>query len=462
MKNSHDSKLGAEAMNIHLRATAALLLAAFWLAAPVRGAQVPKGATPERPLAAVVGTGQSPEPKSAPAASAGVTLKQLVQEALERNPEIQSAARRVRAMRARVPQVRALPDPTVAVGWMGRITPFSVMNGDPSSYRSVSAMQEIPYPGKLKLRGQMADREAAAARWDYERVRRRVVAQVKGAYYDYFYYQKALEITRKDQELLEKLAKIAEVRYQVGKGIQQDVLRAQVELSRLLGRLTVLNQQEKTARARLNTLLFRDPEAPLPPPAPFQQAAFPYSLEELYQMARQNDPQLQSDARLIERSQYAVNLAEKEYRPNFTVGYMYQQRPDMQDMHGFTVGINIPIFYRSKQREGVIEATEEMIGARREMQNQLTGVYFEVKQQYLAAQASEGLVRLYSQAIVPQSSLALDSSMASYEVGKVDFLSLLDNFSNVLDYEINYYRELSNFQIALARLEPLVGRELTK
>lgn len=429
---------------------------------PARIAKSSQNATPEQPLAAVLGSEQAKQQVPQPAAAGMVSLDHLVQEALKRNPEIQSAERRVRALRARVPQARSLPDPMVAAGWTGTPLPFDVQGGFPPSARTFSVSEEFPFPGKLKLRGQIAGREAAAAQWDYERVRRRVVEQVKVAYYNYFNTQKALQITRKDQQLLEKLEKIAEVRYQVGKGIQQDVLRAQVELSRLLGRLTILEQQEKTARARLNTLLFRDPNAPLGRAESVQQAAFPYTLDDLLQLARKNDPGLKRDARLVERSQLAVNLAAKAYDPDFRVSYVYQQRPMLRDSQGFSVGINIPIFYKSKQRQGVAEATQDKIGARRQMQNQLTSVNFEVQQQYLAAKASEGLVRLYSQAIVPQSSLALDSSMASYEVGKVDFLSLLDNFSNVLDYEINYYRELSNFQIALARLEPLVGRELTK
>lgn len=418
-------------------------------------------------LAAVPSAAQAtvaePQSSSAPQASGDVVrLEELTREALEKNPAIKRAWWRVQALRARVPQARSHPDPVVSAGWMGNITPFSTQTRDPSSFRSISAMQEIPFPGKLRLRGQVADREAEAAWWDYENTRRRVVAEVKAAYYDYFYYQKATEITLKDKDLLEKLTRIAEVRYKVGQGIQQDVLKARVELSLLLQRLTVLEQQEKTARVRLNTLLFRHPEASLPPAAPFEQADFTYTLESLYDRARKNDPELKREERMIERSQYAVNLARKDYAPDLRVGYMYQQRPLMPDMHGFTFGINIPIFYKTKQREGVIEATEELIGARRGLDNRQTNLYFEVKEQYLAAKASGELARLFSQAIVPQSSLALESSMSAYEVGKVDFLTLLENFITVLDYEVNYYRELTNYQMALARLEPLVGIELTK
>jgi cobalt-zinc-cadmium efflux system outer membrane protein len=391
-----------------------------------------------------------------------ISLDELVREALDKNPEIQSYSRRVTAMRARVPQAKTLPDPEVSVGWMGRIKPFSVMDGDPSSYRGITAMEMFPYPGKLKLRGKIADREAEATQWEYEAARRRVVSKVKTAYYDYSYAHEAIDITQKNKDLMEKLYKIAEARYQVGKGIQPDVLKAQVELSRLLQQLTILNQREKTAKVRLNTLLNRDPETPLPPPASFQQADLTETLEQLYHLAQQNDTGLQQDQRLIERDHDQIALAKRNYLPDFTVGYMYQQRPDMPDMHGVTVGINIPIFYKSKQREEVRGATESLIGEQKNQENRKTNLFFEVKEQYLAAKSSEELARLYSTAVVPQSSLALESSMSAYEVGKVDFLTILDNFVTVLDYQVGYYRELANYQIALARLEPLVGVELTK
>ncbi len=398
---------------------------------------------------------QTAQPQSA-------DLDGLIREALQKNPGVQSALRQVDALRHRVPQAKTLPDPTVSVGWAGNIAPFSVQNGDPSSNRAITASQGIPYPGKLKLRGEIADREAEAAQWDYEAARRKLVADVKSAFYDYFAASKAVEITQKNKDLLQKLSSIAEARYRVGKGVQQDVLRSQVEISLLQQRQTVFEQLQRTAQVRLNTLLFRDPEAPLPSPASFEPAKLAHSLDELYTLAREQDTGLQREQRMIERNQYAVNLAQKDYRPDFNVGDMYQQRPAMKEMPGFTVTANIPIYYRTKQREAVREQTEQLASSQRSKENRQTELSFAVKQQYLLAKSSEQLLKLYSQAIVPQSSLALESSMASYQVGAVDFLTILTNFTVVLDYEVSYYRELANYQMALANLEPLVGVELTK
>ena len=182
-----------------------------------------------------------------------LTLDDVVRTALTKNPAVQSAAHTVSAERARVPQAGALPDPTFGVGWMGNPHPFSVQTGDPSSYRSVSAMQMLPFPGKRSLRGQIAGKEVDASQWDLEAVRRRVVADVKSAYYDYWYYDKAIRTTQDNRDLLTKLSQIAEARYRVGKGMQADVLRSQVEISMLLQKLTTLEQQRATAQARLNT-----------------------------------------------------------------------------------------------------------------------------------------------------------------------------------------------------------------
>jgi outer membrane protein TolC len=414
----------------------------------------------KRPASEVVAQIAAPQ-SSGTNQPATITADELVREALQHNSAVQSALHRVEALRHRVPQVKTLPDPKVSVGWMGNATPFSVQQGDPSSYRSAQAMQEIPFPGKLGLRGDIASKEAEAAWWDYEAVRRRVTADVKAAYFDYFFYDRAIQITQKNRDLLTKLSQIAEARYRVGKGIQQDVLKAQTELSLILQRLTVLEQQRSTVQVRLNTLLSRPPETALPSAAEVQPVVLAYSLGELYQLAQKNDPGLHREQQMTERNQYAVNLARKEYSPDFGVGYMYQQRPLMPDMHGLTFTVNIPVFYKSKQREAVKEASEELLSSQAARQNRLNEVNFEVKQEYLLAQASQELYQLYAKGVVPQSSLALESSMSAYQVGNVDFLTVLANFGNVLQYQIEYYRELVNFETALARLEPLIGTELT-
>jgi len=399
--------------------------------------------------------------KGEPEPSPVLELTEVLREALERNPAIQSALHTVEGQRHKVPQAKSLPDPEVSVGWMGNLTPFSVQEGDPSSYRGVGVMQSLPYPGKLKLRGEVASQDVQMAQWDYEAVRRRITADVKDAYYEYFFYDKALEITRTNKDLLQKLSSISEARYRVGKAMQQDVLKSQVEVSLLLQKITVLEQQRATAQARLNTSMSRLPDSPLPPPAIVQPAALNESLDTLYAAAKAQDPGLQREMVAIRRSQLSTDLARKDYLPDFSIAYMFEQRPQMPDMNGMTFTVNVPVFYKTKQREQVKQAQEEVLSAERSRDNRANELQFELKQQYLAAQAAKQLLDLYTKAVVPQASLALESSMSAYEVGNVDFLTMLANFTTVLDYEVDYYRELADYQTALARMEPLVGMDLT-
>lgn len=400
-------------------------------------------------------------PASQSSSQQALSLDDVIREALEKSPEAQSALHAVRALERRVPQAKTLPDPMVSVGWAGNLTPFSVMQGDNSSYRGLTVSEQFPSPGKLKLRGEIAGKEADAAQADYEAVRRRIGADVKAAYYDYFYFDRAIQTTNRNKELLEKLSKIAEARYRVGKAMQQDVLRSQIEISMLLEKLTMLEQQRATAQARLNAFLVRSPESPLPPAADVEPAPMTRSLDELYTLAAGNDTAVLRNQRMVERGRLGIALAQKEYRPDIGVGYMYQQRSGLPDMNGVTVTVNIPVFYKSKQRQGVAEASEDLISAEKMRDNRLNEVRFELKQQYLAAKASERLLSLYSKGVVPQSSLALESSMAAYQVGNVDFLSLIANFTTLLDYETDYYRQLADYQTALARIESLTGTDIT-
>jgi cobalt-zinc-cadmium efflux system outer membrane protein len=439
-------------LRVHFMRYKRILLILLFLPAFVLAAQ-DGSVTPERASAGVRADQESVHQV--------LSLDDVVREALEKNPEAQSALHAINALQRRVPQVKAPPDPMVSVGWEGNLAPFSVMRGDSSSYRGVTVSEQFPYPGKLKLRGQIASKEAEAAQADYEAIRRRVTTEVRAAYFEYFYVDRAIQTTERNKDLLEKLSKIAEARYRVGKAMQADVLRSQVEISLLIEKLTVLEQQRATAQARLNVFMVRAPESPLPPAAEVEPATIRYSIEELYALAANNDTAVLRNKTMVERGHLGVALAQRDYRPDIGVSYMYQQRSALPDMNGVTVSVNIPIFYKNRQRQGVAEAREDLISAEKMRDNRLNEVRFELKQQYLTAKASERLLTLYSKGVVPQSSLALESSMASYQVGNVDFLSLLANFTTLLDYETDYYRQLADYQTAVARMETLTGSEVT-
>ncbi len=388
-------------------------------------------------------------------------LEELVREALERNPEIQAGRRAVEAKRARVPQARAWPDPRVSFSYGGNLLPpLTLMRADPSSTRQVTAEQEIPYPGKTHLRGEIAAREADAENFAYEGISRRVTTEVKLAYFDLYFIDQSLSTLRKDRDLLEKFEKIAEIRYSVGKAAQQDVLKAQVEISKLTERQTLLEQTRRTLEAQLNSLRDFPVETPVGIPGGVRESVLSYSFDDLMAAAQANFPELKQQRTLVEENRLALGLARKEVRPNFSLGYTYMQRSALPDMYGLTFSTTLPIFRRSKQDQAIAEAAANLESSRRMEANELTVLRYRVKQEYLQAQAAAQLLNLYSKGIVPQSSLALESSLSTYQVGTTDFLTVLSNFTTVLDYELAYHEQLENHEKALARLEELTGLTL--
>ena len=390
-------------------------------------------------------------------------LSDLVREALDRNPEIQAARRGVEAKRARIPQARAWADPTVTVGYGGNVVPpFTLMRDDPSSARQIMAEQEIPYPGKTRLRGQIAEREAEAESRSVEDISRRVVAEVKETYFELYTADRSLETLQKDREILQKLAKVAEIRYSVGKAAQQDILRAQLELSRLTERETLLEETRRTLEAQLNSLRDLPVDSPVGPTGAIQQSPLAQSLDELQAAAESGFPALKRQQTLIESNRLAVDLARREVRPNFSVGYTYMQRTGIPDMYGITFSTSLPIWRHSKQDMTIREAAENLEAARRTEQNERAVLRYRVKQEYLQAESAARVLNLYSQGIMPQSRLTLESSLATYETGAIDFQTVLGNFTTILDYELGYHQQIAAHEKALARLEELTGLELIK
>ena len=441
------------------------ILVAYLLTAVLAGSSVALAQQPGTPSPGIAGDttrnerNQQPVPSGASSdAPAGIpALQQLVEQALENNPEIKAMQRRFDMMRARIPQAKALDAPVLSIGYMGNITPFQVQKGDPSSGRIIGISQDLPYPGKRSLRGKVASTDADAEWWAFEQTRRNVVAEVKDAYFDLYYLTKAVGVVTKTKTLLEQFTKIAEVRYTVGKGIQQDVLKAQVEFSKLIEQQTILEQRKQIAEARLNSLLYREPESPVGIPEELKPRDFPYTLATLNETALANYPDLKSQRRKIESAQYAIQLAKKDFYPDFSVGFTYINRPAMPEMYGMNIGIKLPVYYAQKQRPALTEATASFEAEKRSLENTTTLLFFKIRDKYLSETTAKRLLSLYSTTIVPQSSLSLESAIAGYEVGKVDFLTLLDSLVTLLNYELSYYEQLSNEEKAVAALEPLVG-----
>jgi cobalt-zinc-cadmium efflux system outer membrane protein len=381
-------------------------------------------------------------------------LGALVQEATQNNPEIKAARQRWEAAKAVVPQVGTLPDPVISGGYMSR----GSLASEPVTIFGV--MQEVPFPGKLQLREELAGREAERMEADYAAVRLRVVARVKEAYFDLHLVHKALEIVEKNKGLLQDFEKTAKARYAVGKVAQQDVFRAQVELSRVLDRLAVLDQRRESMHAEINRHLNRPPAAPLGRPAEIILTALPAGIAEMSALAERQSPELKAQIKGVERGDTGVALARRDYFPDFSLNFSAApplQGDPMGNSYQALLGIKVPLYFARKQRAGVEGALSTREGARKDLEAARQSVLFRVKDNVVQAQRAERLIALLKNAIIPQASLALQSALAGYAVGKVDFLTILNSLLTLQESELELHGEMVEHEKALARLEETVG-----
>lgn len=390
------------------------------------------------------------------------SLQDVLTEGLQRNPEVLAAQKKVEAARARPSIESSLPDPVLSFGYrnMGNPLPFTSIGNDPMANAGPTISQELPFPGKRKLRGQMAEQEADAAFQEYQNARLRLVSRIKQAYYDLHYAYKAIDSLSKNKDLLEKFARISESRYSVGKAQQQDILKAQVEVSLIMTRLRKLEQQRDSLKAEINSLLNRPPETPLGRPADYPKTELRVGLDELYAKAGVVSPTLRREQAMVQRSQLGLELARRDYYPDFGVMAGYGYAGHFPAMYDVRVDVKVPLYFWRKQRAEVQEQAANVGASRHQYESMQQMLNFGVKDAYLAARASDELLQLYSGAVLPQSTLALESSLSSYQVGSVDFLTLLTNLRTVLDYEVMYYEEMAAYHKALARLEELTGMAL--
>lgn len=364
---------------------------------------------------------------------------------------------------ARIRPAGALPDPTLSAGYMSGFLrpPFFPSGSTPDAFRQFGVTQEIPYPGKLSLRTRIATAETDVARWQYEGARVDLIAELKAMYLEYRLADRSLAIVRRNKTLLEDMQRIAEARFAVGQGAQQDVLKAQLEVSMLLERITMLEREKVALQARINGLLYREPGTPVDPALTYEAAPLPGDVAELRRLAEQRYPALLRDERRIARSEQAVALARKEVLPDFGVNVTTQKFTNgMPWMYGVDLMIKLPIFWERKQRPMIAEAAAGLEASRRMRDNTRAIAVATVDEQYATAMSSQRLLALYGQSLLPQARLTFESAQTAYQVGQVDFLSLLTNFTTILNYELGYERQTAQLHQALARLEPLTGLPL--
>ncbi|HYT69401.1 MAG TPA: TolC family protein [Vicinamibacterales bacterium] len=389
---------------------------------------------------------------------ARLALTDAVAEALARNPEIAVAQRRYDAALQRPVQERSLPDPMISAGYTanGRPWPGAGLGSDPTSNIGVMVSQELPYPGKLSLRASMARREADAVAQEIEDARLSVTSRVKQAYYRLAYTYAVGAVLERNRELLGTLLKVSETRYAVGRAAQQDVIKAQTQLSVLDLQLARIRQERAAREGELNALLACPAATPVGQPEDLRLTTFDSSLESLVAAANEHAPMVRRDQIMIDRSRIAVDAARKEYKPDFAVSGGYYNQGSMPAMYEFRFDVTIPL-QRARRAAAVAEQLSGVQQAQSAYDSTRLSLQGRIQQDYQMASTSVRLARLYQDAVLPQARLALESSMASYQTGGVDFLSVLTNFGAVLEFEMTYFDELASYHAAVSRLEEMTG-----
>jgi outer membrane protein, heavy metal efflux system len=395
--------------------------------------------------------------------AAATPLAKLVEEATKNNPQILAARRAWQAAAQMPSQVSTLPDPEVMVQHVSAGTPIPYWD-----YRKVEmtftgfgVSQSLPYPGKLRLRGEAARSQADSLGGQVESVRRSVAEQVKTTYYRLSYIQKTLEILARDETLIDQVEKIADARYRVGQGNQQDVLKAQLERTKLLRDTAESRQQQGSLEARLKQLMNRPPESADIVAETLTETILPYRSEELLAMVPTGNPEVTTHQQMVRSKSLGVELARKDYYPDFNVQYMWEHTASIfPDRYMLSVGVKIPIYRSRRQNPELAQATEELNQSRREYEAQVQQIYFEVKDQFLAADANAKVLKIYREGLIPQATATFQAGLSAYQVGQQGFQSLLASFIDVLNLDKEYWRTLADHESALARLESLTGASL--
>ena len=417
-------------------------------------------------------------------------LDSLVAHALTASPAVRAALSRAEASRARIAPTSAWPDPMLMAGIQN--VPLSRERGmpggpDPMTMKMAGIAQRIPFPRKLSLQRRVAEGEAAASDAAFEATRRRIMRDVKIVYYELAFLDRALETAERNQAVLAGLIRLTEGRYGVGSAAQHDVLRARIEASRLAETAVTLAEQRRAGVARLNAILDQPSEAAITQiavPARIMQAAVRDSmsdirfvtaalgsrvadsplppLAELQELALRESAELREHLTLIAVQAARIDVARIDTRPDFDVALQYGQRTGYPDMVTATVSVPIPINRRRKQDRLVAGERLELSALESEYRARQNEIRADVARLASEVERARAQLALYTKLVLPQSRASLASATSGYEVGRVALLAVLDVQATLFEYEIEYFRALSDFAKAVAELEVVIGKEIVR
>src|SRR5713101_8522641 len=402
--------------------------------------------------------------QEAPLPNPPVRLADLLVEAEQNNPQIQAARHGWRSAQQVSTQVSTRPDPQLLFQHLsvGSPRPFAGYTNSDFAYLGLGVSQDFPYPGKLRLKGDIAKRDADVVQQQFESVRRSILAGVKSAYFQLAYLSKTLGILESDGELLQQVDNAADARYRSGMGNQHDLLQAQVERTKLLREITMHHLEVAKLQAQIKQLLNRPQSSPDIEPSELPETPLPYTFEELLSATKAQNPEISGAEKMVERQKLQVDLAHKDFYPDFNVQYMWQ-RTDATQFRAYymlSFGVRVPIYRGRKQRPELAQAEAELNRSRSESEVQSQHVAFELRTEYETAQQTSEVLKIHREGLAPQARAGFQAGIAAYQNNRQDFQALLASFLDVLHLDEEYWKSIAERETALARLEQLTGLSL--
>jgi outer membrane protein TolC len=392
-------------------------------------------------------------------------LSDFIKLTLSNNPELKSSQAKWQMFVSKARQASAFEDPMLMLKLQNMVVrqPTS-FDKDPQTARVIGISQQLPFWGKRAIRQEIADYEAESYRWGVEERKLELTRMVKETWYQLWSVDKFLGIVDKNLQILTDFMTIAESKYSVGQGVQQDIYKAGLEKSRMFDMQINLRQQRRSLEANLNYLLARPGSTPIGTVADFDLPPLSYSSEQLNEIAAEKRPLVKSLALLANKGDAAHRLAEKEFYPDFNLSFEYMYREAAMndpgyDMYSAGVTINLP-FQQERRRAMLAESSSETGMAAAELSALKNTISFTIGDALAQLERRSKLVELYRGGIIPQAEQSLESAVIGYRVNKVDFLTLLDGRMTLFNYERELYESQAEYMMQLARLEAAVGVEL--
>jgi outer membrane protein TolC len=400
-------------------------------------------------------------PVAASAQNGATRLQSLIAEARQNNAAIKAAESAIQTTRYMPKQASALPDTEVMVQHftVGSPRPFAGYSNSDFAYIGFGASQDLPYPGKRALRANVAQHEIAISGAQKNSVAWDVQTRLELAYFQLAASQQVISVLERNQQAADGIEQATEARYRVGEAMQQDVLRAQLERTKLLNELSMQRRESAQAQVVLKALLNRSSESPDLVPEPLSVRHIPTS-EALFAKLRQNNPELQVSAEEVAKGHAAVELARREKKPDFGIQYMWQHTADnFRDYYMGTFSIKFPNRSRVRAAEG--ESQAKLVQSEAEKESRLKQMGSDLGEQLAIVQTSEQQLKVYEEGLIPQSEAALNAGLAGYRAGgKQEYQGLLASFADTLQLSIDREHTLAEHEAAIARIEGLIGEEL--